>query len=247
MALESASYLNQLNSANPASSDSLKEADDHIRLIKSVLQNTFPNITGVVTANQASLNSPFPVGGIIMWSGSIASIPTGWTLCNGVAVSRSDGSGTITPPNLLNRFIIGAGDGANTGDNPSKYAVAATGGAETVTLTTAQIPAHTHTITASGTASSAGAHTHGVSDPGHSHSVVVPASDRTGAGGGAILGPQVTSISPGTTASGTGISIQSGGAHTHSLSLSVSAANTGGGEAHDNIPPYYALAYIMKI
>jgi hypothetical protein len=57
----------------------------------------------------SSASGTVPVGGIIMWSGSVASIPTGWSLCNGA-------NGT---PNLQDKFIVGAGSG---------YAVAATGG-----------------------------------------------------------------------------------------------------------------------
>jgi hypothetical protein len=58
MALENGTYVNSLVPANPASTDGLAQADDHIRLIKSTLQNTFPNLTGAVTATQADLNNP---------------------------------------------------------------------------------------------------------------------------------------------------------------------------------------------
>jgi microcystin-dependent protein len=89
-------------------------------------------ITGITThvGNvQVAAGSSFigagtiPVGGIIMWSGSIASIPTGWALCNG-------SSGT---PDLRDRFIVGAGN---------NYSVAGVGG-----TTDSQLPAHTHNVT----------------------------------------------------------------------------------------------------
>jgi hypothetical protein len=73
----------------------------------------------VTTAVAAS----FPAGGIIMWSGSVASIPSGWALCNG-----SNGT-----PDLRNRFVVGAG---------STYAVDATGGSAD-----AIVVSHTHTAT----------------------------------------------------------------------------------------------------
>ena len=74
---------------------------------------------------QTAATAAFPSGGIIMWSGSIASIPLGWLLCNG----------TGSTPDLRNRFILGAGD---------TYAVAATGGsADAVAVS------HTHTGTTS--------------------------------------------------------------------------------------------------
>lgn len=56
MALENGTYVNSLVPANPASTDGLAQADDHIRLIKSTIKNTFPNLTGAVTATHTALN-----------------------------------------------------------------------------------------------------------------------------------------------------------------------------------------------
>lgn len=112
-----------------------------------------PAFTGVPTAPTAAIGtnttqlattafvqSSIPVGLITMWSGSIASIPAGWALCDG----------TSGRPDLRDRFIVGAG---------TTYAVGAIGGANTVTLDTTQIPSHTHT--GSGTSGSTDlAHTH---------------------------------------------------------------------------------------
>jgi microcystin-dependent protein len=251
MPIESASYVNQLNSAYPAATDGVKEGDDHIRLVKKVLKDTFPNLDAAVTKTAADLNAvprEIPIGGIIMWSGTLVTIPTNFKLCDGSTHARSDGAGNITTPNLLNRFIVGAGDGANTGANPSKYAIGATGGADTVTLTSAQIPAHNHAITASGSTSSAGSHSHSISDPGHSHALSnygdYRAAVGTGLNGASTRYDGTTGY---TTASGTGISIAAAGDHTHSLTITATAANTGGGEGHENRPPYFALAYIMRI
>jgi microcystin-dependent protein len=72
-----------------------------------------------------------PIGGIIMWSGSAASIPDGWALCDG---GTHEGR---TTPNLLDRFIVGAGD---------TYPYGHTGGAAEVALTVAEMPAHSHSI-----------------------------------------------------------------------------------------------------
>ena len=56
MALENATTINQLNPLFPVATDGLSQADDHMRLIKSSIQNTFPNITGAITATQAEIN-----------------------------------------------------------------------------------------------------------------------------------------------------------------------------------------------
>ena len=218
----------------------------------------------------------FPSGGIIMWSGSVASIPSGWYLCDG----------NNSTPDLQNRFIVGAG---------SSYAVGATGGADSVTLSEAQIPAHSHTgstgsagshdHTYSGTSDTDGGHTHAFSATtgssgshshtgttsaagGHSHTV---ASSNNGGSGGlanaatggtyttSSVGDHTHSFTTSTAASHTHSvsgTTDSDGSHSHTYSgttasngshtHSVSIGNTGGGGAHENRPPYYALAYIMK-
>ncbi len=56
MALESGTYINSLNTSNPASTDGLAQADDHLRLIKSTVKSTFPNVTGAVSATHTELN-----------------------------------------------------------------------------------------------------------------------------------------------------------------------------------------------
>ena len=89
MALENGTYVNSLVPANPASTDGLAQADDHIRLIKSVIKNTFPNITGAVTATQANLNS----------TTSIPSSLTDLGISDGSAsgqVLTTDGSGNFS-------------------------------------------------------------------------------------------------------------------------------------------------------
>lgn len=56
MALETATTIDQLVVTNPAATDGLAQADDHLRLIKAALQNTFPNVAGVVQANHSELS-----------------------------------------------------------------------------------------------------------------------------------------------------------------------------------------------
>ena len=135
-----------------------------------------------------------PSGCIVLWSGSVASIPSGWYLCNG-----SNGT-----PDLRNRFIVGAG---------STYSVGGTGGSAD-----AIVVSHTHTAT----------------DSGHTHNVPVPAYAGSDAGGGAIADG---SYSPTSTVAN--VTSDSGTA-------SISVSTTGSSGTNANLPPYYALAYIMK-
>jgi microcystin-dependent protein len=149
-------------------------------------------------------------GMIVMWSGAVANVPTGWALCNGA-------NGT---PDLRDRFVVGAG---------SAYAPGATGGADTVALTTAQMPAHAHGVNIN--TNSAGAHTHGIRSD---HSTDRPILPRNGSFGllndGAVGAPGQTNAA---------------GSHAHNVSGNT--ASVGSSAAHENRPPYYALAYIMKL
>jgi hypothetical protein len=145
---------------------------------------------------QNSLSSTVPSGVIVMWSGSVASIPLGWLLCNGT-------SGT---PDLRNRFVVGAGSTYNPG---------ATGGSADATVV-----AHTHTATSV------------VTDPGHAHSYNSPSDfqERGNAGGSVV--DSIVPTSTGTAATG--------------ISVTTTVASTGSSGINANLPPYYALAYIMK-
>lgn len=157
-----------------------------------------------------AVTNSIPSGGIIMWSGSIGAIPSGWYLCNG-----SNGT-----PDLRDKFIAGAG---NT------YAIGATGGSADATNV-----AHTHTFSV--TSGAAGGHTHDVMDGAggtNTNSITL--------GGGNFSGQD----SPTTWRSSTTYTlIQAVGDHTHSVSGTT--ASTGSSATNANLPPYYALAYIMK-
>lgn len=109
-------------------------------------------------------SDPFPIGGIIMWSGSINAIPTKWALCDGATVNG------IVTPDLRNRFVIGAGE---------LYTVASTGGSKDASLvshqhtgtTGTESQSHTHSGT---TGTESQSHTHsgttGDNSVGHTHS-----------------------------------------------------------------------------
>lgn len=121
-----------------------------------------------------------PVGTIVIWSGSVESIPENWHLCDG----------TEGTPDLRQRFVYGAG---------GNYNVGVFGGAETVTLAVAHMPTHSHTV--------------------------------NGQYGGSVA-----------TSSTTYFRKNTGG-----TSSSITTSSTGSGTAHNNMPPFYVLCYIMKI
>jgi len=143
-----------------------------------------------------SLSNILPSGVIVMWSGSVASIPAGWLLCNG-------GNGT---PDLRDRFVIGAG---------STYSPAATGGSAN-----AIVVSHTHSATSV------------VTDPGHAHSYTAPSgSDDPGIAGGSVVASTIAST--------TGNAITG-------ITVATTVNSSGSSGTNANLPPYYALAYIMK-
>lgn len=201
-----------------------------------------------------------PVGSVSTYAGSQA--PTGYILCDGSAISRTvyhalfqvigttygsgDGSTTFNVPNLKGKFVVGFDSAQTEFDNLSE-----TGGAKTHTLTIAEMPAHNH----NGLTQSAGTHTHTITDPGHAHGVtdpghshtlpqsltpltgIGPADDWT-QGSGTNTGTSTTGLT--VNSNTTGITNQSAGAHQHVID------SQGGGQPHNNLPPYLVLNYIIK-
>ena len=129
------------------------------------------------TFETVSMTGGVPSGAILMWSGAVNAIPTGYVLCNG----------QNNTPNLIDKFVVGAG---------SVYAVDATGGSATHSLTEAEMPAHVH-------------HVYIAADSGTPYGHVYASGNNNTQG-------------------------------------AVATTSKGSGNAHNNLPPYYALAYIMK-
>jgi hypothetical protein len=179
-----------------------------------------------ITALQAAVAAVpvIPSGVIVQWSGSILAIPDGWSLCNGA-------NGT---PDLRDKFVIGAG---------GKYPVANQGGRESFS----EVIQHTHGV---GTLNIGvgGRHNHGVNDPGHTHSFNETGIDRgdpydfeTGRRTG--VNPSVVPRTTGARA--TGITLVDAPDHGHAITGQAAQAGT---VASINIlPPYYAMAFIMKL
>ena len=192
MGLETGTYIDSLNSSNPAAGDPVNEGDDHIRLVKSTVKATFPNISGAVTSTHTELNL---LDGVtanttelnyvdITTLGTVEASKAVTVDANKdvTAIRNLTMTGTLTvggntaatlqavypvgsiyinatvatnPATLLGfgtwaafgagRVMVGI-DSTDTDFDAAEE----TGGAKTVTLTTSQIPSHTHTATLMG-------------------------------------------------------------------------------------------------
>lgn len=115
------------------------------------------------------------VGEIRMFGGNFA--PTGWAFCDGQLLPilgnetlfaligtsyGGDGQSTFALPDLRGRIPIHQGQGAGL----SSRVISETGGAESVTLTSAQMPAHVHKIGSGATATLADPSGNVVADTG---------------------------------------------------------------------------------
>lgn len=181
------------------------------------------NVTNIAVSS-ATGPGTIPVGGIIMWSGNPAMVPAGWALCDG-AMGR---------PDLRGRFIVGYNaadtDYNNTGITgppvlATDYTLVDNG--KKVILLAPSMPTHTHT----NTVSTDGAHTHYITgDTGPGAGL---GTDTNMKGDGTLRVADVEDTT----------SIKSAGSHSHTVTI----ANAGDGKAHENRPPYYVLAFIIKL
>ena len=187
---------------------------------------------------------------IIIYSGPLNNLPVNFVLCDG-------NNGT---PNLTEKFIMGFSNNygykSNGGSLTSGSVTTSTSGSHshggaTVghVLSWAEMPHHWHNILDPG-------HSHNVNDPGHVHSYLTRQSNNSWPGGTNFPGVWHSDQYVNTDQRGTGIWLSHAGtgvymdgqgsnyAHTHTI-------NAEAGHAHtvnvSNLPPYYALAYLMKL
>ena len=162
----------------------------------------------------------FVTGMIMMWSGTIATIPSGWLLCDGT-------SGT---PDLRNKFVIAAD--------------ADSGGAAKTTITgsATQTGGSKDAITVS--------HTHTLTDPGHRHNTTLDGVVSTGASFQSQIGRTTYNTADGGYegyySRGTSDSTQANASTSSTATTGISMASAGSSGTNANLVPYYALAFIMK-
>lgn len=184
--------------------------------------------TALAELNELAVALAFPSGIIAMWSGAEDAVPSGWSLCDGK-------NGT---PDLRGRFIVGSGDAYTTGNIGGAEKVTFTGSVSNTvaggvvadtTITTGTMPNHYHTFYGGSPGQYIGFCARGYAGGGN-HALCNNAEPNIASHNNVYMNW-----------SGGG-----DGAHNHGF--------TGGSHGHtftvaalENRPPYYALAYIMKI
>lgn len=209
MALESGTYIDSLNASNPVATDGLAQADDHLRLIKSTIKASFPNISGAMTATHTVLNGidarvTALEGALIAASGTKmlfqqSAAPTGWTK-------------DTTHNDKAIRVVTGTASSGGSVDFTTAFASQTPAGtiANSVSGSTAD-----HTLTAS-------------EIPAHSHSLGSNARVQIGPDNGTAYAGKTTSNFYAATTYSTANNTGGGGAHSHSVgSLAVSSTFTG--------------------
>jgi microcystin-dependent protein len=209
-----------------------------------------------------------------MFAGS--TIPTGWLSCDGAAVDRTtyadlftaigvtfgagDGSTTFNLPDTRSRMPIGAG----TGTGLTNRALGTSGGGESKTINSANLPTHTHAIdhdhpaTSSGTESAD--HSHGGTtadiNQNHVHAIGIRFFGYAGGGFGGFFadGSFPAQYNTGTVSSGHTHNFGTGGrsaAHSHSTDLGNFTGSSGNGGFANNpldvINPFLAFNFIIKV
>ena len=174
---------------------------------------TLPNKTGTL-AIEGDVGGVVPIGGIIMWSGTIATIPNNWLLC--------DGNGGT--PNLTNRFIVGASqDESGLAKTTITTDLTRIGGTKD-----SIIPYHRHVILPN---------TDNAASNGLSAKGFIVITDDEGSGPDAITG----------LAEGPAFSDSLSGFSHISRDGSIQTKYVGVEATNKNLPPYFALAFIMRI
>lgn len=197
-------------------------------------------------------------GEIIAYGGQSA--PSGWLMCDGATVSRSEFAGLFA----VIGTAYGAGDGVTTFRLPdlrtrvplgadAERARGTTGGTESNTLGTEHLPSHNHSMAHTHSI----AHDHGAvttsSNGNHDHAVLRSDGTGTGTNGALARGSATNQTSSNS-------SVTNEGAHTHTVDLPNFTGNSGGSSAAntgntgsatptalDNLPPFQTVNFIIKV
>lgn len=240
MALETGTYISDLVVTNPVgATDTKGQGDDHLRLIKAALKNTFPNITGAVTKTHTQLNDPqvitLPIGTKMLFVQTAA--PTGWTK-------------DVVHNDKALRIVSGVASTGGTVAFTTAFASKAVTGSNTaVAITEAQMPSHTHTQ--QGTFTSAGQsanHTHAVNintgTESATHTHQVSEGSNVGTAGGLTSGDDFTNTvaAQSTTSANNVLHIHNvngdtginSANHTHATAITGPTTSTGGDGTHNH-------------
>ena len=196
------------------------------KLAKATDGDTLQLASGVPAWVTVSAGAGVETGSILPYGGAYTDSVSGYLQCDGDAVSRTtysdlfgvtstqfgvgDGATTFNLPDFNSKFARGA---------PSSTSCGATGGADTVALSEAELASHTHTAS--------------VTDGGHSHTSQRRSGSGSYKGGEWYLNTSYTAVDcPPTSTETTGIT--------------VANSSTGSGTAHQNMPSYLEILYIIK-
>jgi len=233
-----------------ASIDSLKVNSINMPTLPQNQSLMHPIVYDTTTKNLSySMWSLVPPGVISQFAGIVA--PSGYFICEGQEVSRTmyaslfsvigtmygagNGSTTFNLPNFKGRVPVGFDSTQSEFNSINKL-----GGEKTHSISSDELPSHNH----SGTVDSNGSHTHGITDPGHRHNFTTINDDYNNSG---TNPPGFSADSAGlktwyTSYENTGITVNSGGAHTHTFTTS----SVGNNVAMNVMQPFIVVNYIIK-
>jgi microcystin-dependent protein len=170
---------------------------------------------------KSSSGDTLPKRSIIMWGGNQTNIPGGWRLCDGGSLNG------VTTPDLRGRFVLGYNNVALVSEGTPYDVNGGSNARVGASLSVGTVDGEaTHQLTTP----EMPIHNHGVTDPGHSHTYLGVTSQQAGT---TVFDNSADDISRPTE-------------NTSTSTTDISINNTGGDQRHNNLPPFYVLAYIMK-
>ena len=269
----SSTYLTQVNASTTYATKAY--ADNSSSAAVAALIDSAPSTLNTLNELAAALgddanfattitNALSPIGSVTAYA--LATPPAGWLLCDGSIYSASayptlsvglgstyggNGTTTFAVPNLKGRMPVGLDSTQTEFDTRGE-----TGGAKTHTLTSAEMPVHTHAQDSHNHTQNA--HNHGITDPTHRHDVTAstdghqavtnyidqdvfgvfgfnPDTVNQASGYGAIWGAVATS---------TGVTVNNNTATNQAQT--ATNQNAGSGSAHNNLQPYIVMNYIIR-